>query len=380
MIGHMPKQVPDRVLKGLILGCILTAIEEENRPLSSLEIHNFISKNSMEFISPELDSRGNPVFYGDYSYNNLPGVRSGLSYLKKAGYVSLYDRDKYGNILRIKQTKPYVWYLTPEGEIHARDTFHKYRIRLDANDKIVAHLLSNDEAVTELAESKSLLLCKTCKLNHPKAQRLPARTWTVKPHKGKIGAQLKDGTIVEIEVTDEGVIKELEDLKSVLVRRADGSIDNESTILSLQNRCTAYEKIMKNAGIEIGRLDTQLTKVKERKGKLDEKAFIRNMDRMSVAHYYYEGGYWLDAEFFNVWKGSLAVVEYERLLKLDMQIFTVDYDIQSTKGEIMKRTGFTKRILEPEEIPGIGIYITEIRAGSIVVNSEHFQAPKTLTV
>ena len=377
MIGHLPKRAPDRVLKGLILGCLLTSIEEENRPLTSLEIHNFISKNSKEFISPELDSRGNPVFAGEYTYNSLPGVRSSLSYLKRAGFVSIYDRDRYGNILRIKQTKPYVWYLTPEGEDHASDTFKKFRMRLDANDKIVSYLLSNSEIVTELAERKRLELCKTCRLNHPKMQRKPARSWTVKPHRGKIGLQRKDDTIREYEITENGEIKELEDLKSMLVMK-DGKVDAESTIMTLQNMCTAYEKVMKEAGVEIGRLDTQLTKEKGRKGKLDAKRLYRNMTRMEVAHVYYEAGMPIDAEFFDVWGGGQCVIEYKRTL--DMQIFTVDYDIQSTKGEIMTRTGFTRRILSPDEIPSIGIYVAEIKAGSIVVNSERFQAPKTLTV
>jgi len=63
-----------------------------------------------------------------------------------------------------------------------------------------------------------------------------------------------------------------------------------------------------------------------------------------------------------------------------MQVLNVFYDIQSTKGEIMTRTDYARRILKPEEIPDVGIYVAEIKAGSIVVDSERFQAPKTLTV
>ena len=62
------------------------------------------------------------------------------------------------------------------------------------------------------------------------------------------------------------------------------------------------------------------------------------------------------------------------------QILNVTYDIQSTKGEILTKTGFSRRILEPDEISSIGIQVTEIRPGSIVVDSRHFQAPKSLTV
>jgi len=370
MKGHAPKSVEDRVLKGMILKTILRA-EDEHLELTSEDIHNYISNNQFYFESPELDQYGRPQWSGDYSYDNLPGIRSALTYLRHAGYITKSGIER-----------PFTFLLTTEGHLHADDTFFKYKMKMQYMqklvDKIVSRTLSNDENVTQLAEQKKRELCRTCKLNHPKAQRLPARTWTVRPHQGKIGIQRKDGSIIEVPVTDEGVIKELEDLKSLLVTGVDGKVDKESTILSLQNRCTTYEKIMKEAGIEIGRLDTQLTKVKERKGKLDEKAFIRNMDRMSVAHYYYEGGYWLDAEFFNVWKGSLVVVEYKRTV--GMEILNVYYDIQSTKSEIMTRTDLKRRILEPEEIPGIGIYVAEIKGGSVIFNSEHFQAPKTLTV
>jgi hypothetical protein len=377
MIGHLPKRVPDRVLKGLILGCLLTSIEEENRPLTSLEIHNFISRNSMEFISPELDSRGNPVFYGDYSYNNLPGVRSALSYLKKAGYVSLYDRDKYGEIIRTKQTQPYIWYLTPEGETHARDTFHKYRIRLDANDKIIAHLLSNDENVEALAERKRLEKCRDCRLTHPKARRLPARTWTVRPHQGKIGIQGKDDTIREYEITEDGEIKELEDLKASLVMK-DGKVDAESTILSLQNEKEYLTGVLREAGVRYEKLGTAYMKEKGRKGKSDAKRLHRGLSRMEVAHWYLENNRYLDAEFFEIWGGSLVVVEYKRTV--GMEILNVYYDIQSTKSEIMRRTDLSRRILEPHEIPDVGIYVAEIKGGSIVVDSEHFKEPKPLKV
>lgn len=377
MIRHRPKQVPDRVLKGLILGCLLTSIEEENRPLTSLEIHHFISKNSMEFISPELDSRGNPVFAGEYTYNSLPGVRSSLSYLKRAGYLSLYDRDRYGNILRTKQTKPYVWYLTPEGETHARDTFHKYRIRLDANDKIVANLLSNDENVEALAERKRLEKCRDCRLTHPKARRLPARTWTVRPHQGKIGIQGKDDTIREYEITEDGEIKELEDLKASLVTK-DGKVDIASTIMSLQNEKEYLTGVLREAGVRYEKLGTAYMKEKGRKGKSDAKRLHRGLSRLEIAQWYYENQNYLDAEFFEIWGGSLVVVEYKRTV--GMEILNVYYDIQSTKSEIMRRTDLSRRILEPHEIPSIGIYVAEIKGGSIVVDSEHFKEPKPLKV
>jgi len=365
------KSVPDRILTAMITRTLYVA-ENEGLELTSRDIHDFISSNTFYYESPETDQYGRPKFSGDYSYDNLPALRKALVYCRHAGYIS-----KHGS------GRPYTFQLTTEGRLYSQDPFFKYNLKMaymrKLIDEIVSRTLSNDEHVNELAEQKKRVLCKTCKLNHPKAQRLPARTWTVKPHRGKIGIQRPDGQIIEVPVTDEGVIKELEDLKVLLVRRADGSIDKESTILSLQNRCTTYEKIMKEAGIEIGRLDNQLTKVKGRKGKLDAKKQLRGLSRMEVAHWYLNNNMYLDAEFFEIWSGSLVVVEYERLLKLD-GILNRYYDIQSTKSEIMTRTDFSKRILEPEEIHNIEIHVIEIRGGSIIVDSPYFQATKSLVV
>lgn len=179
--------MPDRVLKGMILQTMLKAQDEMNIQLTSLEIHKFISTHTFHFTSPELDIYGNPVFSGDYTYDNLPAIRASISYLKRAGYVSLYDRDEWGDPIKIQQTQPYVWYLTPEGEVHANDTFTKFRIKVDAVEKEidakVKHMLSNNEHVVYLAEQKRIELCKICRDSKPPRKRLRAKSWTVKPHK-----------------------------------------------------------------------------------------------------------------------------------------------------------------------------------------------------
>jgi len=370
MKGHAPKSVEDRVLKGMILKTILRA-EDEHLELTSEDIHNYISTNEFYFESPETDRYGRPVFSGDYTYDNLPGIRSTLTYLRHAGYI-----------VKSGIERPFTFLLTTEGHLHAEDTFFKYKMKMQYMqklvDEIVSRTLNNDENVNELAESKKRLLCKTCKLNHPKAQRLPARTWTVKPHRGKIGLQGKDDSIREYEITEDDQIKELADLKASLVMK-DGKVDAESTIMTLQNEKEYLTGVLREAGIRYEKLDTAYMKEKGRKGKADAKRLFRNMTRMEVAHAYYEAGMYLDAEFFEIWGGDqIVIVEYKRTV--GMEILNVYYDIQSTKSEIMTRTDLKRRILEPEEIPSIGIYVSEIRPGSVIFNSEHFQAPKTLAV
>jgi len=271
----MTKSVPDRILKGMILQTILRA-EDEHLELTSRDIHNYISNTTFPFESPETDKFGRPMFSGDYSYDNLPGLRRTLTYLRQAGYI-----------VKSGIEKPFTFSLTTEGRLHAEDPFFKYKMKMQYMqklvDEIVSRTLDNDEHVNELAEQKRLDKCKDCRLNHPKAQRLPARTWTVKPHQGKIGIQRKDGTIIEVPVTDEGQIEELENLKSALVMKA-GSPDIASTITTLQNENEAMRNLLGEAGLRLDKSITQLEKEKGRKGKLDARRLYRNMTRMEVAH------------------------------------------------------------------------------------------------
>ena len=158
MKGHLPKSIPDRTLKGMLLQTILRA-ESEGLELTSQDIHNYISNSSFYFESPETDQYGRPQWSGDYTYDNLAGIRTGLSYLKRAGYV-----------LKQGTERPYTFLLTEEGRLHADDPFYKYKIKQQYMqkrvDEIVQHTLDNDEAVTELAERKRIELCKECRLNH----------------------------------------------------------------------------------------------------------------------------------------------------------------------------------------------------------------------
>ena len=364
------KSVPDRILSAMITRTLYVA-ETEGLELTSRDIHDFISSNTFYYESPETDQYGRPKFSGDYTHDNLPALRRSLVYCRHAGYIS-----KHGS------GRPYTFQLTTEGRLYSQDPFYKYKLKMaymqKLVDEIVSRTLSNDDAINEIAERKRIELCKTCRLSNPKAKRLPARSWTVRPNKGKIGIQRKDGTVMDVEVTEDGEIKELEDLKNAIIMKA-GSPDIASTITSLQNENEGLKKVLAEAGLRLDKSITQLEKEKGRKGKLDAKRLYRNMTRMEIAHSYYEGGMYLDAQFFDVWGGDQVVVEYKRLFEID-GILNVYYDIQGRKGEIMTRTDYARRILEPDEIPSIGIYVAEIKGGSIVVNSEHFQAPKSLVV
>ncbi len=372
MKDHAPKSVPDRVLTSMILQTIVKA-ESEGMELTSKEIHFHISHPDDEwyFESPDLDRNSQPLWSGKFEYDNLPGVRTALSYCLRAGYI-----------LKRGAEKPHVFIITDEGRQMAVDPFFKYKLKqqyfMKLAEEEVKRLLNSDEQVEALAEQKRIEKCKDCRLSNPKAKRLPARTNTVKPYRGKILVNRKDDSIREYEVNEEtGEIQELEDIKKGLVMKGKDP-DIPSTILSQQNEIEAMRKVLAEAGIRYEKQSVELAKEKGRKTQRTEREFVRQMDRMGLAHYYLENNLYLDAQFFDIWSGSLVVVEYKRTL--DMQILSVFYDIQSTRGEIMIRTDYARRILEHDEIEAVGIYVIEIKASSIVVDSQHFQAPKPLQV
>ena len=117
MKNHLGKSVPDRVLIGMILQAILKA-EDAGMELTSKEIHMYVSNPDVEwfFESPDLDQYNKPLWGGTYTYDNLAGIRTGLSYCIRAGYV-----------MKRGVEKPFVFILTNEGKLYANDPFFKYK-------------------------------------------------------------------------------------------------------------------------------------------------------------------------------------------------------------------------------------------------------------
>ncbi len=87
--------------------------EDKGKLLTSQQIHDYISTNTLYFESTDLDKYGKPLFFGDYTYDNLPGVRSALTYLRSVGYVT---KDNSGI--------PALFGLSKEGRLLAKDAFY----------------------------------------------------------------------------------------------------------------------------------------------------------------------------------------------------------------------------------------------------------------
>ena len=360
MKGHSQKKVPDRVLKGMILKTIF----ESKGLLTSQEIHDYISSHTFYFESPELNKFGRPLFSGKYTYNNLYSIRKELTYCRRAGYVK-----------KVGEKRPFLFELTDEGILHAKDPFVKYRVKqermIEQSFKYAESILKNDEKVDGLAEKKRVEKCKTCR--DAKSKALKSKN-TVRPIKNIIKVEMKNGDVKEIEMTREGEVRELEELKKALIMSGK-SPNAPSTILTLQNENEELKKLLGHSGIELGKAQEKL----ERKERKKEKDLIRNLDRLELAEHYYVNGLYLDEAFFDYWQGNYRAVLLERIMVWQELLHKGKIDIIGTNSdEWTRRQEHIKEVLTGEEIEYCQIRIVEIQNSGILIDSPGMIAPKTL--
>ena len=364
MKGHLPKQVPDRILKGMVLKTIF----ESASLLTSREIHNYVSSNTFHFKSPELNKFGRPLFSGNYTYDNLDSIRKELTFCRRAGYVK-----------KVGEKRPFLFALTDEGKLHAVDPFVKYRVKqermIQQSFKYAESILKNNEKVDELAEKKRIAKCKTCRDAKPRAQTAKN---TARPVKNIIKVEMKNGDVKEIEMTKDGEVRELEDLKKALILSGK-SPNAPSTILTLQNENAELRNLVGKAGVELVKANTKL----ERKDRKNEKTLQRQYSREEIAQGYWadENGnaYPLSQEFFSLWGGDYMVVVFEKILELGQIFEAGKVDVLSKGSEMyQRRKKFIRRELVGDEIYQQGFYIQEIKSSGIIIDSENMIAPKLL--
>jgi len=366
MKGHLPKQVPDRVLKGMILKTIL----KSTGLLTSQEIHDYVSSNTFYFESSELNKFGRPLFSGNYSYDNLHSIRTELTYCRRAGYLK-----------KVGEKRPFLFELTDEGILHAKDPFVKYRVKqermIEQSFKYAESILKNDEKVDELAEKKRVEKCKSCRDAKPRASKSKAKN-TVRPVKNIIKVEMKNGDIKEIEVTKEGEVKELEELKKALIMGGK-SPNAPSTILTLQNENAELRKLVGRAGVELVKANNKI----ENNARKSKKTMQRQYSREEIAEAYWadENGnaYPLSQEFFDLWGGDYMVVVLEKVLELGQIFEAGKCDILSKGSEMyQRRKKYIRRELVGDEIYQQGLYIQEIKSSGIIIDSYNMIAPKLL--
>jgi len=351
MKGHLPKQVPDRVLKGMTLQTILKSANL----LSSQEIHDYISTHTF------LDS-----------------IRKELTYCRQAGYVK-----------KVGQKRPFLFSLTDEGKLHAVDPFVKYRIKqekmIEQSFIYAESILKNDEKVDKLAEKKIVEKCKSCRDAKPKASKSKASTPSPKMTKKQMNARKKsikvpdaEGNINEISVNknlDDNFIKTLQEMIDY-----NGKIDeNASTVLCLQNENAELRKLVGKAGVELVKANNKI----ENSARKSKKTMQRQYSRQEIAQAYWadenRNAYPLSQEFFDLWGGDYMVVVLEKILEFGEIFEAGKVDVLSKGSEMyQRRKKYIRRELVGDEIYQQGLYIQEIKPSGIIIDSYNMVAPKLL--
>ena len=365
MSRRITKITPDNYLKGLIL----TAVK--------LEFHT-----SAEIIE---QVQSTPYYYQEedgsrteHWYNNERGIRSALTYLKNVGYLSLYDRDDAGNIIRIEQTRPYKWYLTQLGQVHAQNPFIKKEHRdqriSDEAYRLMKELLEDEpafqEAVQEYARTHEVP-----KLNVIRQRAPIIRNPRIKQGKTeKITIELPDGT--EQEVTTEQLMSALEDIDSIRIKEN----EHKQMIITQQWEKAGYEQQIADLVYELEGKDIKLSDIKRR-----NTGAIRTAQRKELVYAVLgihsdqlDGEYPVDipvgADFFNAW-GNI----WGRKVKGAKLFNRSSFELMADTNPEVER-GHASHELSYAEMDNIGLFISKIRPTGITIDADNARMIKAIAL
>lgn len=354
----------------LFKGFLLNSIGEGYNTLASLDEHLSGGVFDYKFEIYDIETSKFVHIHFKENYSKYDGIRRELQYLRGAYFIKMYG-DK----------KPFFYELTEKGKIHAKNPFINKNFKNEEWSTSVREtikvILEDDEKIEELSEKKRIEKCKSCRDAKPNTSKSKTKN-TARPIKNIIKVELKNGDIREIEMTKDGEIMELEELKKALILSGK-SPNAPSTILTLQNENEELRKLLGKSGIELGKANTKL----ERKDRKNEKTMQRQYYRHEIAEAYWadENGnaYPLSQEFFDLWGGDYMAVVLEKVLEFGQIFEAGKVDVLSRGSEMyQRRKKFIRRELVGDEIYQQGFYIQEIKSSGIIIDSDNMIAPKLL--
>jgi len=362
---RITKPTPDNYLKGLILRGVALG----NHTSAEIIAHVFATPY---YYDEEDGSRT------ENWYDNEQGVRSAISYLKNVGYLTLNTRDDDGNIIRIEQTRPYKYYLTQLGEVHAQNPFikkeHREQRISDEAQRLLQELLLDEpvfqEAVREYVETHQVP-----KLNVIQQKAPIFRNPRIKQGKTeKIIIENPDGS--EQEVTTEQLMSTLKDVDDIRIRENEHSnaiTQQQMEIQGYQQQIAdlVYELECKEISISnIKRRNTGAMRTAQRKDLVFAVSGI-NPDEL-------DGEYLVDipvgADFMEAW-GSIWGRKVKGATLLNRSSFELMAD---TNPEVER--GHANHELSYAEMDGVGMYISKIRSTGITVDAVNSRMLKAIAL
>ena len=350
----MSHRINNNYLKMLILN----AVEEGNH--LSEDIIAYVLTTPYCFEEEDGDVTEN--LYG----GGVGGIRTGITAMKKAGYLTLYPKDEYGNSIQVKPKRPFHYFLTATGEIHSANPHIKREHRLKMIDE-EAHLrmeaLLKDDITFKSAVKDYVDNNRLPKINVTSTKALIIRNPRMNNEKIVINAESNNAMQGVTQEEYDAIVRENE-----LYRKT--GIQDKTTIMTQQ-----YE--MQGQQQQISDLYYAL----EGKEIKPENIKRRNLGAMRIAQrkdlIYAISGIDMDAiesevlveipvgaEFFYAWGLSMWVwkVQGARLFNRG------SIEILGDENKEIKKRGHGKPLSE-YDIDNAGLFITKIRRKSIQVDA-----------
>ena len=367
MSRRIEKLTPDNELKGLIL----TAVSHGNR--ISVKIIQHVISTPYQYV--ETDGEVTENWYG----GDAGAIRTAITRLKNAGYLSLYERNEKGEITSYKtQKRPYNYYLTALGRVHEQNPYVKKEHReeriSDEAWRLMRELLQNEETFQE-AVKEYTRTHEVPKINITNSRGPIIRNPRVKGKGGKITIVHEDGTAQEVSTDKlQSALKDIDALKI----RAD---EQNQTIIAQQWEKAGYEQQIADLVYALEGKDINLANIKRRNTGAMRTAQRKDLVYMvtdGINPDELDGEYYVEipvgADFFNAW-GNI----WGRKVKGATLLNRSSFELMSDTNTEVER-GHANHELSYNEMDAVGLYITKIRPTGITVDAENSRMLKAIAL
>ena len=367
MSRRISKLTPDNELKGLILTAVSLGMRK------SLEIISYVQSTPYTYIEAD-DTMTENLYRGDAG-----AIRTAITRLKNAGYLSLYHYNELGEITSYKaQRRPYSYYLTAVGRIHQQNPYikkeHREQKISDEAWRLMRNLLEDEnafqEAVREYARTN-----EAPKINIVRSKAPIIRNPRIKAGKGgKITFEMPDGT--EQEITTEQLQATLKDVDKIRIK----SDELNNRVLTQQIQMQGYEQQIGGLVYALEGKDIKLSDIQRRNTGAMRAAQRKDLVYAVTGIYSddLDGEYpievYVGADFFNTW-GSI----WGRKVKGATIWNRASFELMADTNPEVER-GHAVNELSYDEMDGVGMYISKIRPTGITISSDNKRIVKPITL
>jgi len=268
----MTKQIPDRILKGMVL----SAIEQGNS--TTAEIRKHIATVPYYCKYSEIDEFGNPTNSDYYIYSNYGGLRRELTYLRHQGYIR-----------KLGKKSPHRFELTKTGIEHASNPFikcdYKRNLMLDEARRTAESILENDDSFKEAVR-------KYANKDHSNEVTRMVEKPVIKLENNVVEVDIGDGKTKQIEFSN-GEIKAVKELTAIAEEQSRRLQEYENLILWYQSQ----EEVINTK--QLNRELTTADRIAKRQALVDE--YFNNYYMIYINFFIFCGGGMVPVTIKKVW-------------------------------------------------------------------------------